>query len=168
MKPTFRAFLPLTLCFFLSASLLLTSCDEDKSNPTNNNNNNTSGSVYLTFKVNGVAKDYAQYNPFGYYYANNNGSYIDGREGGFTHPDFNLGFPGKTTGTFTEANGGWLDYTDENDVDYALTSSTCTITVTQYGAVDGYIVGTFSAVKYSPSNLTATVTEGKFSVKRTY
>jgi hypothetical protein len=163
MKPSFRVPLPLTIPLLFCAAILFTSCDDDKSNPASN----TGGSEYLTFKVNGAAMDFAQYGPSGYYYSANSQTYISGRAGGFASPDFDLGFPGKTTGTFTETSGGWVDYTDANGVNYYVDPSTCSITVTQYGEVGGYIVGTFSAVKSDGTN-TATITEGRFSVKRTY
>jgi hypothetical protein len=163
MKPSFHISLPLMFSFLLCASLLFISCDDDKSNPAGS----TGGSEYLTFKVNGTAMDFAQYGPSGFYYSANNQTSIVGRTGGFANPDFSLGFPGKTTGTFTEASGGWVDYTDANGTNYYVEPSTCSITVTQYGEVGGYIVGTFSAVKSDGSN-TATINDGRFSVKRTY
>ena len=167
MKLSFKRCTHSILFVLLSMSFLFVSCDKTEETVGPNSGSPGSGSTYLTFKVNGVTMDFGQYNPYGYYYATNGGTYIDGHPGGFNNPDFELGFPGKTTGTFTETSGGWLDYTDASGTDYYYEPSTCTITITQYGDVDGYIVGTFSATKHSSSS-TATITEGKFSVKRTY
>jgi len=172
MKSFFRGYTHSTFFVLLSISLLLISCDKkdetttgpDSGSPGSGSN---SGSTYFTFKVNGVAQNFSQYNTVGYYYSASNGTYITTSPSGFSYPSVNLGFPGKTTGTFTQTSGGWLDYTDANNVDYYYEPSTCSITVTQYGDVGGYIVGTFSAVKHSSSS-TATITEGIFSVRRTY
>ncbi|RPI02169.1 MAG: hypothetical protein EHM64_14480 [Ignavibacteriae bacterium] len=173
MKSSIYGYQKLAAFVILSASLLFISCSKDEttvgpnSSSNNNGSNSDAGSAYFTFKVDGVAMDFLQYNPTGFYYATNGGTYISGREGGFTYPDFDLGFPGKTTGTFTESSGGWVNYTDANNVDYYYEPSTCTITVTKYGAVGDYIVGTFSATKNSSTN-TVSITEGRFSVIRTY
>jgi hypothetical protein len=159
------------MCVLLSASLFFVSCNKDEESTTSpgSSTGTGSGSTYLTFKVNGIAMDLTQSGPIGFYSTSSSslGTYITSSPSGFTHPELDLGFPGKTTGTFTDANGGWLDYTDANNVNYYYSPSTCSITVTQYGDVGGYIVGTFSATKHS-STSTATITDGKFSVKRTY
>jgi hypothetical protein len=167
MNLSFRRYTHSILLVLLFVSLFLVSCDKTEVTTGPNSGSNGSGSTYFTFKVNGVAMDFAQYNPNGFYYASDNSTHIYGTPGGFSSPYFDLGFYRKATGTFTEANGAWVDYTDANGIDYYYDPSTCSITVTQYGDVGGYIVGTFSAVKHS-SNSTATITDGKFSVKRTY
>jgi hypothetical protein len=168
MKSYLRGYICSSL-FILLMSLFIVSCAKDETTVGPDSSSKGSGSTYLTFKVNGVAMDLTQSGPIGYNSQSSSspGSYITSSPSGFTHPELRLGFPGTATGTFTETTGGWLDFTDANDVNYYYAPYTCSITVTQYGAVDGYIVGTFSATKHS-SNSTATITEGKFSVKRTY
>ena len=168
MKLYSRGYIFLNMFVLLSASLFLVSCNKDETTIGPNSGSTSAGSTYLIFKVNGIAMDLSN-SATGYYSTSSSspGTYITSSPSGFTYPELDLGFPGKTTGTFTDANGAWLDYTDANNVDYYYNPSTCSITVTQYGNVGGYIVGTFTAIKHS-SNSTATITEGKFSVKRTY
>jgi hypothetical protein len=168
MKSYLRGYIFLNMFVLLSALLFLVSCNKDETTTGPNSGSTGAGSTYLTFKVNGIAMDLST-SATGYYSTSSSspGTYITSSPSGFTHPELDLGFPGKTTGTFTETSGGWLDYTDANNVDYYYSPYTCTITVTQYGNVGDYIVGTFTATKHS-SNSTATITEGKFSVKRTY
>ena len=168
MKPYLRRVLFLNMIVLLSASLFFVSCNKDETTTGPNSGSTGTGSTYLTFKVNGVVTDLSK-SATGYYSTSSSspGTYITSSPSGFTHPEIDLGFSGKTTGTFTETTGGWLDYTDANNVDYYYSPYTCTITVTQYGNVGGYIAGTFTATKYSSSS-TATITEGKFSVIRTY
>lgn len=165
MKSYLREHFYLNLFVLLFVSLFSISCNKDESNSTDPSSG--SSSSYITCKVNGVAMNFTQETPVGYYYSTNNKTYVTSHPSGFTHPEINLGFPGKATGTFTESDGAFLDYTDANDVDYYYEPSTCSVTVTQYGDVGSYIVGTFTATKHSSSS-TATITEGRFSVQRTY
>ena len=78
----------------------------------------------------------------------------------------NLIFPSKSTGSWTNLTNskmtlsclqsGTLNY-------YGL--GTCVINVTQYGAVNGVVVGTFSGTLVSYSD-TVKITEGAFTAKR--
>jgi hypothetical protein len=149
-------------------SLLLVSCKEGDHTVAFDSTGPGSGTAYLAFRVNGVAVDCSPYTMSGFYSSTTNKTFISFLPSGVTYFELNFGFSGKATGTFTETTGGWLNYTDEINGNYYYAPNTCSITVTQYGDVGHFIVGSFSATKTSSNNSTATITEGIFSIKRTY
>jgi hypothetical protein len=167
LKSYYREYTCLFL-FILLMSLFLVSCKKDDHTVAFDSTEPGSGTAYMAFRVNGVAMDCSQYSLSGFYFSTTNKTYISISPNGVTYFELNFGFSGKASGTFTETTGAWLNYTDEINGNYYYAPNTCSITVTQYGDVDYYIVGTFSATKTSSNNNTATITEGKFSVKRTY
>ena len=82
----------------------------------------------------------------------------------------NIYFPGKTMGTFSASDGVTFQVIDSDGGQWygGDSFSEFSVVVTAYGAVGEKIEGTFSGMVISDDNesVTASVTEGKFSVKR--
>ena len=111
---------------------------------------------------------------FGVYNVPSNSTYISvfGNDGTNGDVDFNIEFPGNTTGTFTTHDGGGGVFEcgtgtigDVKRQEYSADNSEFTIVVTEYGAPGEMIKGTMSG-KVKRGTNTIDVPNGKFEVVR--
>ena len=78
----------------------------------------------------------------------------------------NLVFPSKSTGSWTNLTNSKMTLSClQSGTSNYYGLGTCVINVTQYGAVNGVVVGTFSGTLVSYSD-TVKITEGAFTAKR--
>lgn len=87
--------------------------------------------------------------------------------------DFNIVFPGKTTGVFLRQDDEGTVFQvgtgvigDLKRKEYSALTTEFTITVTEVGAVGGRIKGTFTGQAKSSAGQTINITKGEFDIER--
>jgi hypothetical protein len=173
----------LLLLFGAAVALSLTTgcgTDDTPTKPTNNTQDSTPTSTITNqiqiglelFKLNENADK-----TFGQFDSGDSSTYISvyGNDGTNGDANFNITFPGQTTGTFTTVVGNSdVDFQagagEEGTIyreEFSASGSTMTIVVTEYGAIGEHIKGTFSGqVKNGRTGQTVNITKGIFDVVR--
>lgn len=161
------------ILFFLAVSFILipfSGCSDDDAVVTPTPTNNTE----VTFTVNGGAysnKSFTiQGNSAAVYDPNEKltGITFAGKEG-TKNISCTIGWGGTSTGTRSWGTNNPHDSASVEFMDdtYIYSSEQGTLTITEFGAVGGYVKGTFSgSFSLFLSGQTVTVTNGKFTAKR--
>ncbi len=159
----------------ISFGLIFTGCSEDKKqdNPVAPSDGGGSGETptpppvtptdVFTFIFNGTPKDFSSLCS-GNYHTSTSNTFLTARKTvASNYPSIQIIFPGKQNiGTLTHLDGASIIYTTETS--NTLNSTSCSITITKYEAVDGRIEGTFFGNVGFVASLP--ISNGIFNVKR--
>lgn len=177
-----KNFTLLCVAAIIASLSLVTGCTDDTTTttPTNDTQDSTPTATFTNqiqiglelFKFNEVPDK-----TFGEYDSRDTSTYISvfGNDANYGDANFNITFPGQSTGTFTTVVGSSdVDFQagagEEGTIrreEFSASGSTMTIIVTEYGAVGERIKGSFSGqVKNGKTGQTVNITKGLFDVIR--
>jgi len=124
-------------------------------------------SGYISFKLDGISKNYTTYAGGGYYNSDHS-TQISADETSSNYPSISLKFKGNKTGTYSSTNAVLFYYESSVlDGSYNNLDVGCTITISSYESAGGRIKGTFSGnVTSMGKGGTKVISAGSFDVYR--
>lgn len=165
----------LALILIFAAGAAITGCGDTEPTPVKNDDTTTQVTITNEFKIgfDTYKIETIDLSTYGYYSSTEDKTYIfvEGSDATLGDADFVIWFDGNATGTFKTVDGTahFACGTGEKGTiyreEFTSDGGTVTVNVTEYGAVDGQIKGTFSGTVMKSLN-SFNVSNGKFDVTR--